>query len=150
MFNPFAEVVELDDSDSFLVEQARAGDRNALEKLVLRHQAWIFNIAVRMVFQPADAEEVTQEVLVKAVTNLSTFRGDCKFRTWLYRIVANHILNMRRRRAETPSLTFAAYGAAIDETPELDLPDPHSVPVQVPLLVEEAKLGCTMGMLLCL
>ena len=46
--------------------------------------------------------------------------------------------------------TFADYGAAIDSTPDLDLPDPKSVPVALPLLVEEAKNGCTMGMLLCL
>src|SRR5216684_5866649 len=57
---------------------------------------------------------------------------------------------MKRRWAETRTTTFADYGAAIDGTPDLDLPDPKSVPVEVPLLVEEAKNGCTMGMLLCL
>ena len=148
MFNPFTELAEGDPADAALVEQAKNGDRAALEKLVLRHQAWIYNIAVRMVFQPQDAEEVTQEVLVKAITKLSTFKGESKFRTWLYRIAANHVLNMKRRGVETQ--TFATYGAAIDRTPDLDLPDPKSVPVEVPLLVEEAKVGCTTGMLLCL
>src|SRR5262245_19372050 len=76
MFNPFREVAESSLEDADLVEQARNGDRSALEKLVLRHQAWIYNIAVRMVFRPQDAEEVTQEVLVKAITRLSTFRGE--------------------------------------------------------------------------
>jgi len=150
MFNPFTEVAEGDADDAALVERAKNGDRAALEKLVLRHQAWIYNIAVRMVFQPQDAEEVTQEVLVKVITKLSTFKGESKFRTWLYRIAANHVLNMKRRGVETGALTFARYGAAIDRTPDLDLPDPKSVPVEVPLLVEEAKLGCTTGMLLCL
>jgi RNA polymerase sigma factor (sigma-70 family) len=150
MFNPFTEVVDGDTTDIDLVEQAKNGDRAALQKLVLRHQAWIYNIAVRMVFQPQDAEEVTQEVLVKVITQLSTFNADSKFRTWLYRIVANHVLNMKRRKAETHELTFAAYGTAIQNTPDLDLPDPSSVPVDVPLLVEEAKIGCTTGMLLCL
>jgi len=133
-----------------LVEQAKSGDRGALENLILRHQGWIYNIAVRMAFQPADAEEVTQEVLVKVMTQLSTFKGESKFRTWLYRIVANHVLNMKRSRAERQTTSFADYGAAINGTPDLDLPDPSSVPVDVPLLVEEAKLGCTTGMLLCL
>ena len=150
MFNPFTEVAEDDAADAGLVEQAKNGDRAALEKLILRHQAWIYNIAVRMVFQPHDAEEVTQEVLVKVITQLSTFKGESTFRTWLYRIAANHVLNMKRRGAETQTLTFAMYGAAIDRTPDLDLPDPNSVPVDVPLLVEEAKVGCTTGMLLCL
>jgi RNA polymerase sigma factor (sigma-70 family) len=150
MFNPFTEAAADDRTDADLVERAKSGDRGALERLVLRHQAWIYNIAVRMVFQPQDAEEVTQEVLVKVITKLSTFKGESKFRTWLYRITANHVLNMKRRTVETQELTFARYGKAIDDTPDLDLPDPKTVPVEVPLLVEEAKVGCTMGMLLCL
>lgn len=150
MFNPFTEVAEDDSADSVLVEKASGGDRAALEKLVLRHQAWVYNIAVRMVFRPQDAEEVTQEVLVKVITKLSTFKGESTFRTWLYRIAANHVLNMKRRWAETRTMTFADYGAAIDATPDLDLPDRTSVPVEVSLLVEEAKNSCTMGMLLCL
>lgn len=150
MFNPFAEVAADDSTDAVLVEQATSGDRAALEKLILRHQAWVYNIAVRMVFFPHDAEEVTQEVLVKVITKLSTFKGESAFRTWLYRIAANHVLNMKRQTAEASATTFADYGAAIDKTPDLDLPDPKSVPVEVPLLVEEAKNGCTLGMLLCL
>jgi len=126
------------------------GSRSAVERLVLRHQAWIYNIAVRMVFQPQDAEEVTQEVLIKAITRLSTFKGESKFRTWLYRIATNHVLNMRRRSAETNATTFADYGAAINSAPDADLPDPKGIPVALPILVEEAKTSCTMGMLLCL
>src|SRR5436190_22974500 len=114
MFNPFSEITEDDSSDAVLVDQARNGDRVALEKLILRHQAWIYNIAVRMVFQPQDAEEVTQEVLVKAITRLGTFQGDSQFRTWLYRIVANHVLNMRRRGGEALPQTFSSYAVAIN------------------------------------
>jgi len=148
--NPFAELAGDETQDVELVAQAQNGDRGALEALILRHQAWIYNIALRMVFQPADAEEVTQEVLIKVITRLSTFQGESRFRTWLYRIAANHVLNMKRHSAETHSLTFASYGAALDNTPDLDLPDPSSVPVDVPLLVDEARIGCMTGMLLCL
>jgi RNA polymerase sigma factor (sigma-70 family) len=149
VFNPFTEVIDESD-DLALVLSARGGSLEALEKLVLRHQAWVYNIAVRMVFHPQDAEEVTQEVLIKAVTRLSTFRTDSTFRTWLYRITANHVLNMKRRGGELRPHTFTSYAAAINDTPDHDLPDPKSVPVDVPLLVEEAKLTCTTGMLLCL
>jgi len=150
MFNPFAETATDDTDEATLVRLAQTGDRTALEQLVLRHQAWIYNIAVRMVFHPQDAEEVTQEVLIKAITRLSTFQGDSKFRTWLYRITANHVLNMKRRSAESGVTTFADYAAAINSTPDLDLPDAKGMPVSLPLLVEEAKTSCTMGMLLCL
>ena len=150
MFNPFAEATESSPTDAERVEHAKNGDRGALEGLILRHQAWVYNIAVRRVFQPHDAEEVTQEVLVKVVTRLGTFQGESSFRTWLYRIAANPVLNMRRRGGEAKVTTFADYGAAIDRTPEFDLPDPGSVPVDLPVRVEEATNACTMGMLLCL
>jgi len=150
MFNPFAEVDENDAADLVLIERVISGDRAALEMLVLRHQAWVYNIAIRMVFRPEDAEEITQEVMVKVITKLSTFRGESTFRTWLYRVAANHVLNMKRRRAERQATTFADYGAAIEGTPDLDLPDPKTVPVELPVLVEEVKNSCTMGMLLCL
>ncbi|QGJ68806.1 ECF RNA polymerase sigma factor SigE [Planctomycetales bacterium 10988] len=150
MLNPFREIVQDDASETELVEAAKNGNRDALEKLVLTHQAWIYNIAVRMVFHPHDAEEVTQEILVKVITKLSTFKGQSKFRTWVYRIAANHVLNMKRRSAETSEMTFTDYGSAIDSIPDADLPDPTSVPVALPILVEEAKNSCTMGMLLCL
>jgi RNA polymerase sigma factor (sigma-70 family) len=149
VFNPFSETAG-DPDDGELVRRARNGGREALEELILRHQAWIYNIALRMVFQPEDAEEVTQEVLIKAITRLDSFKGESKFRTWLYRITANHVLNMKRRGGESPPHTFSSYATAINETPDLDLPDPKTVPVDVPLLVEEAKISCTTGMLLCL
>jgi hypothetical protein len=52
MFNPFAEITDSDSTDAELVEQAKNGDRAALERLILRHQAWIYNIAIRMIFHP--------------------------------------------------------------------------------------------------
>ncbi len=149
MYNPFAELVD-ESADIELIELANGGSQSALERLILRHQAWIFNIAVRMVFHPQDAEEVTQEVLIKVITRLGTFKRESKFRTWLYRIAVNHVLNMRRRGGEVEKQTFSSYADAINGTPDFDLPDPNSVPVEVPLLVEEAKISCTTGMLLCL
>lgn len=150
MHNPFTEILDRNVQDDALVIRATNGDRSALEELILRHQAWIYNIAVRMVFNTHDAEEVTQEVLVKVITKLSTFKGESAFRTWLYRIVTNHVLNMKQRSAESRSMSFSQLGEEITRTPELDLPDPKCVPVDVPLIVEETKIACTTGMLLCL
>lgn len=133
-----------------LVESARNGDRGALEKLILRHQAWIYNIALRMVLNPADAEDVTQEILIKIITKLSTFKDKSNFRTWLYRIVANHVINMKKGHCEEKIKGFDGYGKELDETPELALTDRNSIPVDIQVLVEEAKIGCMTGMLLCL
>jgi DNA-directed RNA polymerase specialized sigma24 family protein len=84
-------------------------------------------------------EEITQEVLVKVISKLSTFKGESKFRTWLYRIAANHVLILKRQSAETRVPTFADYGTAIDHTPDLDLPDPKSVPASPAMLVEDSQ-----------
>jgi len=148
--NPLAESAASDPEDRELVRRAQGGNREALEQLITRHQAWIYNIVLRMVYLPQDAEDATQEILVKLMTKLSTFAGKSTFRTWLYRIVVNHVLNMKRRRADAVGWTFTRYADSLDGTPDMDLPDPRSVPADVQLLVDEARIGCTSGMLLCL
>ena len=149
--NPLADSSP-DHEDQNLVLRARSGDRQALEDLVQRHQTWIYNIAVRMLYHPQDAEDATHEILIKVLTRLSSFEGRSSFRTWLYRIVVNHVLNMKRGRAEVQhgSVDFASYGAALDDTPDLELADPKGTSVDTDLLVTEAMLSCTSGMLLCL
>jgi RNA polymerase sigma factor (sigma-70 family) len=148
--NPLADVAPTEQEDENLIVRARAGDRKALEDLIERHQAWIYNFALRMLFHPEDAEDATQEVLVKVVTRLSSFEGRSTFRTWLYRIVANHLLNVKRGRVELKITTFSAYGDGLDNTPDLDPPDPKGVSPDENLLVTEAMLACTSGMLFCL
>jgi RNA polymerase sigma factor (sigma-70 family) len=147
--NPFAETTpDVDDRD--LVSRIQQGSQDALEALIRRHQPWIYNLVLRMVYHPQDAEDVTQEVLIKLLTKISTFEGRSSVRTWLYRIVINHVLNMKRARAEVMEWTFKKYGDGLASAPDEDLPDPASVPVDVLLLVDEARITCTSGMLLCL
>ena len=148
--NPFAETTDRDSDEPGLVAAAQSGSRDALELVITRHQPWIYNIVLRMVYLPQDAEDATQEILIKVTTKLSTFAGRSSFRTWLYRIVVNHVLNMKRTRADEAEWTFTRYGEGLDATEDWDLPDPNSVPVDVQLLVDEARIGCTSGMLLCL
>src|SRR5438034_5991215 len=131
-----------EDVDLGLVARANAGEQPALEELVRRHQAWIYNIAIRMLAHPQDAEDATQEILIKAITRLSSFEGRSSFRTWLYRIVVNHVLNMKRGRTEQTPLSFRSYGQELDNTPDLALPDPRSVSADVRLLVAEAMISC--------
>ena len=149
MINIFSEQYLSDAEDSELVASAQRGDRSAMEELVVRHQAWIYNIALRMVFDPSDAQDVTQEILIKMITKLSTFQGKSGFRTWLYRIVANHVINMKRRRTEYFFTSFERHDE-VRKALDGDIPDPQSVPIDVNLLIEETKTGCMSGMLLCL
>jgi RNA polymerase sigma factor (sigma-70 family) len=148
--NPLADNYPTDPEDRVLVARAHSGERAALEELVRRHQRWIYNIAIRMLHHPQDAEDATQEILLKALTRLSSFEDRSSFRTWLYRIVVNHVLNMKRGRAERAAVSFQSFGDALDGTPDLDPPEPSGASADVHLLVAEAMIACTSGMLLCL
>lgn len=131
--------------DLRLATAAQKGDLDALDALVRRHQAWILHIAQRMLWNRADAEDATQEILIKAITRLSSFEGRSEFRTWLYRIASNHLLD-RCRSAKS----FEGVARTLAEIPDEDIPDPNGTQVESALLVEEAKIACTTGILLCL
>jgi RNA polymerase sigma factor (sigma-70 family) len=143
--NPFEQDAS-DASDAHLVAQGQAGDRQALERLVLRHQPWIHNLAVRMAWDEADARDLTQEILIRMVTGLAGFRGESCFRTWLYRVALNRIFTFRKQRAEEPVVSYEEFARDLEETPDQAMPDDPASR----LLIEEAKAMCTMAMLLCL
>jgi len=94
------------DEDRRLVDRAKAGDVRAFEALVRRYERWVFTLALRMVGDRGDAEDVAQEVFLKAYRGLQGFRGGSRFSTWLYAIASHHCLNhlagrdSRARRAE--------------------------------------------------
>jgi RNA polymerase sigma factor (sigma-70 family) len=138
---------EGDRVDRDLVRAALGGDARAVDALVRRHQGPVYALALRMVWNPHDAEDATQEILVKVVTGLRSFRGDSNFRTWVYRVAANHLLNRRRTRAEEAVGGFDEAAERIARTPDHDLDE--SVPEQR-LLAEETRAGCLLAMLLCL
>lgn len=88
-------------ADSWLVGKAQHGDLDAYEVLVRRHRSRIYRIALRMLGDPHDAEDVAQDVVIQLWTALTGFAGDSSFTTWLYRIVVNRCLNLVRRRRTT-------------------------------------------------
>ncbi len=147
MSNPFqGPYPDKDDLD--LIARAKEWSKVALETLVKRHQHYIYNIALKMTLSPFDAEEVTQEVLIKMITNLSQFRGDSNFRTWLYRITFHHFLKMKRVWLEEYITSFDQYGEEIGQMAEAELSDLEKAEMKEQ--IEEAKLSCMSGMLLCL
>jgi RNA polymerase sigma-70 factor (ECF subfamily) len=91
-------------SDQELVEQARAGDTEAFGVLVRRYQKRIFRLAVHMLHDEADAEDVAQETFVRAYQGLDRFQGNAQPYTWIYRIAVNLSLNiLRARRTRQPA-----------------------------------------------
>ena len=130
-----------------LASRAVEGDRDALEQFVERTTGDIYNLALRMLGHPADAEDATQEILIKVVTHLGSFRGESGVRTWVWRVAGNHLLSTRRGRHEG-ALSFETLGELIAEGLRDDRPPPPLPDVAV--LDEEVKLGCIQAMLLCL
>lgn len=138
-------LTDCDDPD--LIEKILGGDRRALEILVARYQGWIYNVALRMTLDHQDAEDVSQEILIKLLTKLATFQPEKgRFRTWLYRIVANHVLNMKTRKYERLFSSFDACAGSVEQIPDETI---EGSPEQL-VLVEELKIKCMTGMLLCL
>ncbi len=149
MNNPFQEVPADGHEEAALINRCLSGEPAALESLVLRHQAWIYNIAVRMVMDPFMAEDITQEVLIRIITRLSTFDpGKAAFRTWAYRIVVNHIINAGKSRKEvlvsdlSKDKGFEEYAAHI--------PDRRPAQACTGPVTEEARITCVNCILLSL
>jgi RNA polymerase sigma factor (sigma-70 family) len=129
-----------------LAEAAAGGDRDALAQVVAAVRDDVYRLALRMLWHPADAEDATQEALIRVVTRIGSYRGEAALRTWVYRVAANHILNWRQSRVEREHLDFRRFGEDLHE----GLTEPGAPTPDAALLAAEVKLGCTLGMLLCL
>ncbi|WP_027394275.1 RNA polymerase sigma factor [Aquimarina latercula] len=148
MENPFLKEYSGDTTDIQLVNEAKSGNKKSLEFLVLKHQPYIYNIAWKMVKNPTDAEDLTQEVNIKVITKLSQFKGESSFRTWLYRIVANHFLMSKRKPAETVLDSFDTMERALSNTPDVALTALEQE--ENKKVIREMNYMCMSGMLLCL
>lgn len=131
-----------------LVQKAIDGNRAALEQLAASIRDGIYNLGMYMLWHPEDAEDATQEILIRIITSLGSFRQEAKFTTWAYRIAVNYLLTSRKRRAEQESITFDDF--ATDLIQGLSSPPKGPGLPDQKLLEEEVKIGCTRGMLLCL
>ena len=129
-----------------LVERAQSGDRDALGAVLAEVHDDVHRLALRMTAGRQDAQDATQEVLVKVMTRLSTFRGQAAFTTWVHRVAVNHLFDRRRSAVERLELSFGSFAedlhtglaAAPDNSPEHDL------------LAREVKHACTLALLTCL
>lgn len=132
-----------------LVEKATAGDKQALENLIAGVQDLVFNLSLRMLGTFADAEDAAQDILLKMITHLSSFRGDSAFTTWVFRIAVNHLKNYKKHMFAHYPLSFEYYGDDIENGKVQDVPD-LTQNVEQSILAEELKLSCTNVLLQCL
>ena len=107
------------DSDAALVERIRLGERAAFDTLVQRHQAVVYRVCYRILGEPEDAADATQEALLRAYRKLDTFRGQSAFKTWLMRLTVNVSLNERGRRKATLPLDAAQLVSPRDHAADL-------------------------------
>ncbi len=132
-----------------LVDKATAGDKEALETLVTGVQDIVFNLSLRMLGTFPDAEDATQDILLKMITHLSSFRGDSSFTTWVFSIAVNHLKNYKKHMFAQYPLSFEYYGDDIENGKIQDVPD-LTQNVEKDILAEELKMSCTNVMLQCL
>ena len=132
-----------------ILTKAIAGDKQSLETLVINMQDIVFNLSLRMLGSFADAEDATQDILLKMITHLSTFRGDSSFTTWVFGIALNHLKNYKKHMFAKYPLSFQFYGDDIENADYQDIPD-LTQNVEKAILAEELKLSCTNVMLQCL
>jgi RNA polymerase sigma factor (sigma-70 family) len=126
--------------------RALDGDRDALDRLVRALQDDIYGLALRMLCNREDAEDATQEILVRIVSRLSQFDFRSKLTTWAYRVAVNYVLDVKKSSVERLHLSFEQFGEGL--TTGLDGQAPPET--ERSLLIEEVKVGCTLGMLQCL
>ena len=106
-------------TDVELVRRAQAGDLDAFEALTQRHEQRVYGLAMRMLRQEHDAEDITQQTFLSVLEHLDGFRGEASFSTWVLRIASHAALKLIRKRKGLPTVS-------LDETPDDD--DIHAVP----------------------
>jgi RNA polymerase sigma factor (sigma-70 family) len=129
-----------------VVRLAIDGDRGALDLVVRELQHDIYSLALRMLWNKEDAEDATQEILVRIVTRLSQFDFRSRLRTWAYRVAVNYILDFKKSATERMQLNFESLAGSLEEGLGADGPSDSEASV----LIEEVKVGCSLAMLQCL
>ena len=129
-----------------LARRALDGDREALDSLAHALQGDIYGLALRMLWNREDAEDATQEVLVRIVTRLSQFGFRSRLKTWAYRVAFNYILDVKKSAIERLNLGFERFADDL----ESGLQPASADDLVDSLLIDEVKVGCSLAMLQCL
>lgn len=139
----------IDDPHLLLLENSLAGKTKALEELVQIFQPKLFSLALKFLWNPEDAEDATQEILVKVITNLSGFRKESKLSTWIYRIASNHLSNLQKSKMEQRKVHLRAVREELHRTQIAYTPSPEEGENSPKLseMVLHVQVACTYAML---
>jgi RNA polymerase sigma factor (sigma-70 family) len=143
---PFKMNSTLAQVDAALVARAAEGDGTAVTEIVRALQKPVYGIALRMLLVRGDAEDATQEALIRVVTRLAQFRGESAFSTWAYRIAVRRILDFREQRAAAARLDFAVFSENLADGRDDDAVER----AEDAILHQQLKLMCSRALLQCL
>ncbi|MEO7424784.1 MAG: RNA polymerase sigma factor [Fibrobacteria bacterium] len=147
--NPFNSTSYSDQEDLDWIRKTLDGDKHGLESLIQAHQGYIYNLAMKMTNNVADAQDVTQEILIKIISNLSKYDSSKgRFRTWLYRITFNHILNLKKQSYEKLVSGFDEFFDYIEGSAVVELSQAEEGELEQE--IKESTIACMSGMIMCL
>lgn len=132
-----------------LITEATAGNSKALETVLQNVQNLIFNLSLRMLGTVPDAEDATQDILVRIMTNLTSFRNESNFNTWVYRLATNYLIDYKKSMFVHYPLDFDYYSNDI-KSGYVENSDDLLMGISKEKLGKELKLSCTNVMLQCL
>ncbi|HHC78487.1 MAG TPA: sigma-70 family RNA polymerase sigma factor [Flavobacteriia bacterium] len=139
----------MDTKIEILVAKATTGDKNALTSIVVQIKELVYNVSLKMLLFPEDAQDATQEILIKIITHLSTFKGNSSFKTWVYRVASNYLITIKGKKSKEFAMDFNEYADFIDTGISNTVAYTENLG-ELLLLEEEVKVSCTHGLLLCL
>jgi RNA polymerase sigma factor (sigma-70 family) len=137
------------------IQEAVAGSLSSVDRIIGFIQPGIFNLAVRMLGNRDDAADATQEILLKVVTHLGSFRSDSAFTTWVFRVAKNHLLTASIKTRESPEVSLDALhesleqGMAFNEA-QMQPFGGRTLQPDEKLEAKQIALGCTQKMLMSL
>ncbi len=108
------------------IEKAKKGDADAFEELVISNQKRVYNLALKLTGSEQDALDISQEVFIKAYTNLESFRKESRFSVWLYRMTYNACVDLLRKNGRFQTVSLSA--ESDDESYEIEIPDGRLTP----------------------
>lgn len=132
-----------------LVREAQQGNTASLSRVLVEIRKQIYGISLRFFSTPHDAEDACQEISIRIIKNLHTFKGESQFKTWAYRVACNTLISIKSQMKDDLSMNFEDFADNITDgmndhdVSEQDQPDYQR-------LLQEIRVACTLAMLQCL